>query len=179
MALGVENRGAPSGAPGSSRPVLLGMRRARALLSAGLDPDDLVSPLSAGGKLRLSAEVLVTYGRVRWWLWRHEFPDVVARLRRSGPAEVAGPSGDADLDHVSGLRLGRAATRTLRLLPTDSRCLVRSLVLTGMLARRGLSSSLVIGVCTEPEFAAHAWVEHAGEPLLPPGDANFKRLVET
>ncbi len=141
-------------------------------------PRDLVSPLSIPSKLRLSGEVLVTYSRVRWWLWRYEFPDVVAKLRKLGPPEVGAPT-DAPSACVSGLRLGRAVARTVALLPTDSRCLMRSLVLTGLLARRGLSSSLVIGVRSEPDFAAHAWVEHAGEPLLDPGDASFKRLVET
>ncbi len=66
---------------------------------------------------------------------------------------------------------------TVRLLPTDSRCLVRSLVLTRLLGRRGVPSSLVIGVMSEPQFAAHAWVEHGGAPLLSPG-TGFQRLVE-
>lgn len=85
---------------------------------------------------------------------------------------------DEQSAYLSGLRLGRAVSRTLRLLPTDSRCLVRSLVLTGLLARRGLSSTLVIGVRPEPEFAAHAWVEHAGEPLLQTGEGRYGRLAE-
>lgn len=68
--------------------------------------------------------------------------------------------------------------RTLTVLPADSRCLMRSLVLTGLLARRGISSSLIIGVRLEPEFAAHAWVEYGGEPLLPPGDPSLGRLTE-
>lgn len=178
MASSADNRGtACPHAPAGPGALLLGMRRA--VVRARLEQKELALPLSGGRKLRLSLEVLAAYPRVRWWLWRHEFPEVVAKLRQSGQAEVAGRSRDADSARVSGLRLGRATTRTLRLLPTDSRCLVRSLVLTRLLARRGLSSSLVIGVRTEPEFAAHAWVEHAGEPLLHPGDAGFKRLVET
>ncbi len=172
MASSAESRGAAYREAGA-RYLLSGMRRA---IGVARPQTDLASPLSVGGKLRLSAEILLTYPRVRWWLWRHQFPDVVARLRQLGPAEVR-PSDD--WAHVSGLRLGRATTRTLRLLPTDSRCLVRSLVLMRLLARRGLGSSLIIGVRTEPDFAAHAWVEHAGEPLLHPGDAGFKRLVET
>ena len=47
-----------------------------------------------------------------------------------------------------------------------------------MLARRGGAASLVIGVVPEPRFAAHAWVEFAGEPLLKPGNAREGRLVE-
>ena len=139
-------------------------------------------PLPAWRKAQLAGEVLTAYGKVRWWLPRHQLDDVVARLRQVASAHPPG-SGDVALvdpesAQLSGLRLGRAVSRTLRLLPTDSRCLVRSLVLTALLARRGLSSSLVIGVRSDPEFAAHAWVEHAGRPLLPPGEENFLRLVE-
>jgi hypothetical protein len=47
-----------------------------------------------------------------------------------------------------------------------------------MLVRRGIESSLVIGVRPEPSFEAHAWVECAGTPLLPTGDEPYGRLVE-
>ena len=76
------------------------------------------------------------------------------------------------------MRLGRAVTRTLPLLPTESRCLMRSLVLTSLLARRGLPSRVVIGVKSGGEFGAHAWVEHEGEPVLPTDRAEFGRLTE-
>jgi Transglutaminase-like superfamily len=36
-----------------------------------------------------------------------------------------------------------------------------------LLGRRGIPSRVVIGVRTSPEFAAHAWVEQEGLPLLP------------
>jgi hypothetical protein len=68
--------------------------------------------------------------------------------------------------------------RTLGALPADAQCLTRSLVLTSLLARRGIASSLVIGVKPEPEFEAHAWVESNGTPLLPPNEGEFTRLVE-
>jgi hypothetical protein len=55
---------------------------------------------------------------------------------------------------------------------------VRSLVLTRLLAARGIEATLVIGARTDPEFLAHAWVEHHGEPVLSPGDGTFARLVE-
>lgn len=44
-------------------------------------------------------------------------------------------------------------------------CLSRSLVLYWMLKRRGISAEFYIGVKTQPEFKAHAWVEHKGAPL--------------
>jgi hypothetical protein len=73
-------------------------------------------------------------------------------------------------------RLASAVARAMPRLPTDSRCLAQSLVLSNLLARRGVRSRLVIGVETEDEFGAHAWVEMDGEPLLPPGQ--FGRLAE-
>jgi hypothetical protein len=47
-----------------------------------------------------------------------------------------------------------------------------------MLARRGIRAVLVIGARGGPDFQAHAWVEKAGEPLLPPYSGHYERLVE-
>jgi hypothetical protein len=68
--------------------------------------------------------------------------------------------------------------RVLERLPSDSRCLTRSLVVTRVLARRGIGASLVIGVAPAPNFAAHAWVELDGVPLLPALESTYSRLVE-
>lgn len=150
-------------------------------MSPAGDLHAVASPLSGWGKLRLSGEVLVTYCQVRWWMRGKRIEDIVARLRRGralGPSPASGqPVGDPVAQRLGALRLGRAVSRTVRLLPTDSRCLVRSLVLTRLLGRRGVPSSLVIGVMAEPQFAAHAWVEHGGAPVLPPG-TGYERLVE-
>lgn len=55
-----------------------------------------------------------------------------------------------------------AATRVLG----ESQCLVRSLVLKWLLARRGVRSEIRIGVRREGErLIAHAWVERNGEPI--------------
>ncbi len=67
--------------------------------------------------------------------------------------------------------------RTLSALPADSRCLMSSLVLTRMLARRGIDSNLVIAVEPGERFGAHAWVEYDGAALLHPGDGAFEQLV--
>ena len=77
-----------------------------------------------------------------------------------------------------GMRVGRAVTKVLRLLPTDSRCLIQAIVLTAMLARRGVDSTVVIGVRSEPSFGAHAWVELDGSPLLPTDQSIYRRLAE-
>ena len=133
--------------------------------------------LTALQRLVLTVEILWTYCTVRWAIRGDDLPGAVARLRRdSGQAAVA-TSTDDDA-HGSASRLGYVVSSVLRLLPTDSRCLMRSLVLTRLLARRGVPSTLIIGVSAAPEFAAHAWVEHAGRPLLPSFGPAFARLVE-
>jgi transglutaminase superfamily protein len=125
-------------------------------------------------KLGLGAEIVGTYVRARWLLRRTELPDALAVLRGDRPLAVP-TDGDRLL---TGIRLGRSIGRTLGVLPADSRCLIRSLVLTSLLARRGIGSVLVIGVRSQPDFKAHAWVECSGVPLLDPGEADRGRLVE-
>ena len=124
-------------------------------------------------KLALTCEILVAYVVVRWRLWRTEFPEALAAIRRTEARVVT--VGDPTL---TGRRLARAASRVLRLLPTDSRCLMRSLVVVRLLARRGIDARLVLGVSGPGEFVAHAWVERGGVPLLPTGGESFRRLVE-
>lgn len=130
-------------------------------------------PLPLGGKLRLGAEILGAYAHARWSLWRSDLPGAVRGLRAG--ADNGAPPADAQ---AAAARLGRAVVRTLGVLPTDSRCLMRSLVLTRLLARRGIDSTFVLGVRGDGDFAAHAWVERTGVPLLAPGGSEFKRLVE-
>ena len=131
-----------------------------------------LSPLA---KARLAAEVIATYARVRHHVRRSDLPSVVARLR--GEAEPLDGPPDGPV-YEAGLRLARATSRTITKLPVDSRCLMRSLVLTALLARRDVSGTVVIGVRPGEEFGAHAWVELGGRPLLPPDEAIYARLVE-
>lgn len=127
-------------------------------------------------RLVLAGEIVVEYGRVRWLLRRCELPVVLARLRHGQPPAPA--YADALAAKAAAIRLGRAIGRTLRYVPGDSRCLVRSLVLTSLLARRGVGVTFVIGVAPGPGFKAHAWVESDGLPLLPSLDDEHERLVE-
>lgn len=130
----------------------------------------------ASRKTALALEVLGVYLRVRWLLLRRGTAPSVSILRR-GLGER--PSGDADPVRVrKGLRLARPVVRVLRVLPTDGRCLMRSLVLTGMLARRGVYATIVIGVRPDPSFGAHAWVEVDGQPVLATGEPEYHRLTE-
>jgi hypothetical protein len=124
--------------------------------------------------VRLAAEISATYVRVRWRLRRGDLPTTLAQLRRGHEQQpLAG-----DEARLAGYRLAHAARRTLALIPADSRCLMRSLVLTTLLARRGIQTTLVVAVRVSGGFVAHAWVELDGRPLLEPAAGPFKRLVE-
>lgn len=125
--------------------------------------------LPVARKVGLALEVLRAYVCVRRELRRATLPEALDRLRTPS-------SGTPSSEETN--RLARAVRRTLRVLPTDTRCLSQSLVLTALLARRGVPSTLVIGVSPGESFGAHAWVEHQGVPLLPPYEAEFTRLVE-
>jgi hypothetical protein len=135
------------------------------------------NPEPRGRRLRLAVEIIAAYAHARHALRRAPIADVVAGLR-ARPEPVAGAVCPADATLEQARRLGHAVTRLLALVPGDTRCLVRSLVLTRLLARRGIPAKLVIGARSAPDFLAHAWVEHAGAPLLDPGDGSFGRLVE-
>jgi hypothetical protein len=113
-------------------------------------------------RVRLTGEVLITYARVRWLLVRRDTPAVVAALR-GAVVDRRRPEDACSL----GRRLAHPVRRVLDPLPWDSRCLMRSLVLLAMLARRGISTDLVIGVQPGEQFKAHAWIEHGGQALLP------------
>ena len=122
----------------------------------------------------LALEVAAVYA----FTWRaarsRPLPEALARVRDRPLALAPGPrqlQGGPE-------RLARVTTRVLARLPTDTRCLMQSLTLSALLARRGWPSSVVIGVTAGETFGAHAWVELEGRPLLPPGGSGFERLVE-
>ncbi len=127
-------------------------------------------------RVGLAGEVLLAYIEVRWRLWRTDLPSTVRALRDedggSGWLEPCGAS------RRLGGRLANATVRTLAILPTDSRCLMRSLVLVRLLSRRRIGATLLVGAMPADGslLRAHAWVEHGDRPLLPPGA--FEPLVE-
>lgn len=141
------------------------------LLTVQRRSDEALRDFSLLEKVALTGEITVAYLRVRWLMRRRDLRgaltvarDVTVHGRRCG-LEFAG-------------RLGSIVDARLRLLPGDTRCLVRSLVLVKLLARRGHAAKLIIGVRTEPAFGAHAWVELDGRSLLQPMEASGARLVE-
>lgn len=133
-------------------------------------------------RARLAGEIVWSYGQARWALGRRPLPGAVRQLRQGRRrARRPGEPGSA----ADGRHLARAVVRTLEALPLDSRCLMRSLVLLRVLARRGVPGELVIAARPpgatpaggSAQLDAHAWVEVAGEPLLAPGDFGAGRLI--
>jgi hypothetical protein len=129
-------------------------------------------------RLALIAEILVTYAVTRVLMPRRDIRTLVSACRRRRRRSLPRPVAVADGSWRIALRLGNAVDRVLSVLPTDSRCLVQSLVLTRMLSARGIRSTLIIGAHSAPSFEAHAWVEHDGRAVLPPGDFGESRLLE-
>jgi Transglutaminase-like superfamily len=126
--------------------------------------ESLLTPgrIGVGLRLRLAAEVAWTYVEVRRLMARHDIVRVVELLRAGSDDRL-----DAHSARVLAARLGRPVWRTLAVLPADSRCLVRSLVVLRMMARRGARLDLSIGARPGTQLEAHAWVEHEGQPVLP------------
>jgi hypothetical protein len=120
--------------------------------------------LSSAERTILLAELLVAYARSRWLLSRSDLPSTLAKLR--SPLSASVPPATSDVAEVSE-RLGGAVSRAFSAIPMDATCLMRSLVLSAVLARRNIPFELVIGVKPGDEFCAHAWVERNGEALLP------------
>lgn len=130
-------------------------------------------------RLRLSAEVVATYLRVRW-LMRRDEPELAVRALRSHAAAAAASPGvelERENEVFIAWRLSKAMEKVLARLPSDSRCLFSSLTLMCMLERRGIPQRLVIAVRPQP-FGAHAWVEVEGEAVLPDADPGYERISE-
>jgi hypothetical protein len=135
--------------------------------------------LPRGQRVRLVAEVLRVYTRVRWVMRVDDAERAVRRLRLDARGPVRTPELEQDIDRqvLSAWRLAHATGKVLEHLPSDSRCLFRSLTLMCMLERRGISQTLVIAVQPRP-FGAHAWLEVDGRPILPEADRGYERLLE-
>jgi hypothetical protein len=113
-------------------------------------------------RVRIVAEVLMTYAHVRRLLAQHDIAAVVGILR-DGIEDGLAP----ETARRVAARLRNPVFRTLTVFPWDSRCLMRSLVLLRMMSRRGARCDLLIGARGGSDFAAHAWIEYRGQPVLP------------
>jgi hypothetical protein len=81
----------------------------------------------------------------------------VLRHARGGPAAAIGCLAAVN---ATAERVAMAAA----FVPGRALCLEQSLALYLLLRRRGIQAALRLGVQAYP-FAAHAWVEHSGEPV--------------
>jgi Transglutaminase-like superfamily len=135
--------------------------------------------LPFGPRMRLTTEVLTTYLRVRWVMRDEDAERSVRRLRADAHDSTKNPEpeSESDLELLVALRLAHATRRVLEILPSDSRCLFRSLTLLCLLERRGISQTLVLAVRPQP-FSAHAWIEVEGQPVLPDAEPGYERLLE-
>ncbi len=115
------------------------------------------------------AEILAAYARLQRRLRRTDIRNLVASIRARPVLRAAGFDPGSIEEHIVAISLANSVRRTLTILPADSRCLMQSLVLTWMLSSRAISTTLVVGVQPGPEFAAHAWLEHAGRPVSAAG----------
>jgi Transglutaminase-like superfamily len=121
----------------------------------------------------LFAEIVAAYGPLWRQVRRNDLEAMAARARVPSRRPLVVPAGQ---QHETAARLGAIVQGALTVLPTDKRCLIRSLVTLRMLTHRSIDGRLVIGVLNEGGFGAHAWVEHDNVPVLPA--ASFQRLVE-
>ena len=126
----------------------------------------------------LVAEILLTYATMRWRMRRGDVRKVVESTRAGAVSRRQVLSHGSPEAWLVARRLGNAVEKTLRMLPADSRCLIRSLVLARLLSVRSIPNTVVIGAHTDQSFAAHAWVEQGGRPVLPPQGFFESRLLE-
>lgn len=70
------------------------------------------------------------------------------------------------ISHEAILRIATLVNIAALHVPFPATCLTRSLLLSWMLRRRGVTSQLRIGVrITQGSLDAHAWIEYAGIPI--------------
>jgi hypothetical protein len=124
-------------------------------------------------RVLLAVEILAAYLPLARLVRTNDIEAMVREARRRDRPTGGLPDSDAG---AIAFRLGLMVERVLRVLPTDDRCLIRSLVVLRLLGQRGIPARLVIGVRSGTGFGAHAWVEHDGRPVLPA--AGFNRLLE-
>ncbi len=133
--------------------------------------------LPARLRLALILEILAIYAVTFVRMRRQDVRAITGRGRNGSDAEIDGAHASEQHARVA-RRLGWAVTRTLTILPTDSRCLVQSLVLQRLLVARSIPSRVVIGARSDGPFMAHAWVECNSVAVLPSRGYENSRLVE-
>jgi hypothetical protein len=101
-------------------------------------------------------------------------------LARWAPTPPDQPRRDAGSASVEALRVARLVSSVARHGPYRATCLRQSLAVWWLLRRRGIHSTLRIGVrLDQGDLRAHAWVELRGVPVgaLPAGWTPFRALA--
>lgn len=131
--------------------------------------------LGLSARVRLVLQILLAYIELLPLVRRNDLRLMVSEARA---AHVPAAPVSDDYDPVFlALRLASVVQKVLSPLPLDKRCLIKSLVVLRVLTNHNLESRLVVGVRTGPGGPlAHAWVTHAGVPVLPP--EGFTSLIE-
>lgn len=89
------------------------------------------------------------------------------RIARGRKLEIAAESDTALVAHRTAAIVNAAA----RYVWPHPSCLHKSLVVSSVLSVQGIASETRYGVRRKGgRFEAHAWVEHAGQPLTEPGE---------
>lgn len=126
-------------------------------------------------KAVLAAEIALASQWVQRRMREMSIADVVPAIGAEWRPVVGHPPEDA---YAVALQTARVVGRALDALSVDTRCLSQSLVLLCLLSRRGINATLVIGARSDPQFGAHAWVEHEGQAVLAPLGFADARLLE-
>jgi len=130
------------------------------------------APLPPAGEVgllaraRLAAEILAAYLPLARAVRTNDVRGMAAKARAVRGVRRPTPP---EREHETAVRLAGMVERTLSVLPTDNACLIRSLVTLRVLEHRSVPGRLVIGVMSDPNVTAHAWVEHDGKPVLDAG----------
>lgn len=110
---------------------------------------------------RVVGELVWELGRARWELRRRPFKEIAGTLGAVGgltPFEVA--------PHPLPLRVKGFIESLVPLLPWESLCLVQALAARRVLDRRGVPTTLYLGVRREGEaLKAHAWLRWGSRHL--------------
>ena len=119
----------------------------------------------------LLARAWLALSRARARLWVNRSPDLAPPHVRGTPPP---PEQSARLVRSVSLAVNRAA----RLVPAAT-CLAQAIAARELLARRGVSTDLRLGVARGDDgcVTAHAWLEHGGHVVLGERERTYQPLL--
>lgn len=120
---------------------------------------------SIDGRISASAirDVFIIVAKMHWQLKKWDLKSILQALIEYRRTRTSLPAIDQAEVQQRVAESAKTFNRARPYIPIETCCLIDSLSLVGFLAKRGLHSSLVMGVACDP-FSAHAWVQHG--PLV-------------